>query len=155
MTTATAALAALAPQDAVLLPGLAGRAGAVRVRWLLAAVVAVALLYLASIVVVDQWGVTATGERREAGQFALSLLWGAVGLTALVVGLVRDIAALRQGGLVLLVVAVAKVFVYDLSELTSLARVASLLVIGLLLIAGAYFYQRMRPGPPRGDRGRP
>lgn len=152
---ATAALAALAPPEAELFRGFSGRATGVRARWLLVAVVAIALVYLASIVVVDRWGVTESGERREAGQFALSLLWGAVGLTALVLGLVRDIAALRQGGLVLLVLAVAKVFVYDLSALTSLARVASLLVIGLLLIAGAYFYQRMRHGPAQGDGGRP
>lgn len=149
------ALAALAPRDADLLPGRSGTAGAVRARWLFVGVAAVALLYLASIVIVDLWGVTASGQRREAGQFALSLLWGSVGLTALVVGLMRDIAALRYGGLVLLVIAVAKVFVYDLAALTSLARVASLLVIGLLLIAGAYFYQRLRPSTAAGGKGRP
>ena len=51
---------------------------------------------------------------------------------------------LRRAGLALLVVAVVKVFTYDLSELTDLARVASLLAIGLVLIAAGHFYQRLR-----------
>ena len=44
-------------------------------------------------------------------------------------------------------VTVAKVFLYDLSTLTSLYRVASFIVLGLLLLAGAFAYQRLRPPP--------
>jgi uncharacterized membrane protein len=43
---------------------------------------------------------------------------------------------------------VAKVFLYDLSTLTSIYRVASFLVLGALLLAGAFAYQRLRPPPP-------
>lgn len=136
VTVALGVLGALLPPDLV------------HARWHVLGAAGVALLYLVSIVVVDLWGVTATGARREQGQFTLSLLWAAVGLAAFVVGLLREITALRHAGLALLVIAVTKVFVYDLTELTSLARVASLLVIGLILIAGAHFYQRTRPGPP-------
>ena len=148
VTVALGALAVLLPPDMDLVPVGPGASGSPHGRWQILAAAAVALLYLFSIVIVERWGVTATGERREGGQFALSLLWAAVGLMAFVIGLLRGIAALRHAGLALLVVAVTKVFVYDLTELTSLARVASLLVIGLVLIAGAYFYQRIRPGSP-------
>lgn len=43
---------------------------------------------------------------------------------------------------------IGKVFLYDLSTLTSIARVVSFLVLGMLLLAGAYAYQRLRPAPP-------
>ena len=39
----------------------------------------------------------------------------------------------------------AKVFVYDLSELDSLARVASFIGFGVLLLLGAFAWQRVRP----------
>jgi uncharacterized membrane protein len=42
---------------------------------------------------------------------------------------------------------VAKVFLYDLSALTSLYRVVSLIALGLLLLVGAFAYQRLRPPP--------
>ena len=47
-----------------------------------------------------------------------------------------------------LMVTVGKVFLYDLSILTSIYRVISFIVLGLLLLAGAYAYQRLRPPPP-------
>ncbi len=116
----------------------------VGLRHFLVGAAGVAALYVASVVVIDLWGVTDDGERLQAGQLLLSLLWGATGIALLVVGLARNFAWLRRAGLALLVVAVVKVFTYDLSELTDLARVASLLAIGLVLIAAGHFYQRLR-----------
>jgi uncharacterized membrane protein len=41
----------------------------------------------------------------------------------------------------------AKVFLYDLSTLGSIERVISMIVLGLLRLAGAFAHQRLRPGP--------
>ena len=60
------------------------------------------------------------------------------------VGLVRRRRALRLGGLGLLALAVGKVFLVDLAQLDSIWRVGSFLAIGLLLLAGAFAYQRAR-----------
>ena len=82
---------------------------------------------------------------RQQGQALLSSLWALAGVAALVAGLVRDSRALRLGALALLTVTVAKVFVYDLAALTSLYRVGSCIALGLLLLAGAFAWQRIRP----------
>jgi uncharacterized membrane protein len=84
---------------------------------------------------------------REQGQALLSALWALTGVVALVVGLVRDHAALRLGALALLGLTVGKVFLFDLASLTSLYRVASFIVLGLLLLGGALAWQRIRPRP--------
>jgi uncharacterized membrane protein len=75
----------------------------------------------------------------------LSALWSVVGLATLIAGLRRRLPALRTGGLVLLLGTAGKVFLYDLSTLTSIYRVISFIVLGLLLLAGAVAYQRLRP----------
>jgi uncharacterized membrane protein len=49
----------------------------------------------------------------------------------------------------LLTVAVGKVFLYDMAALDQGYRVLSFVVLGLLLLAGAYAYQRMRHNGPR------
>ena len=51
---------------------------------------------------------------------------------------------LRLGGLALLLLAAAKVFAYDLSELESIYRALSFIALGLLLLGGAFAYQRIR-----------
>jgi uncharacterized membrane protein len=98
------------------------------------------LLYLASLTVATL----------PQGQVALSALWGAAGVAALIVGLRKNVALLRNIALGMLLATVGKVFLYDLSTLTSIARVISFLVLGLLLLGGAFAYQRLRP-PPRPD----
>ena len=87
---------------------------------------------------------------RLGDQVALSALWGLAGVIALISGLRLELTRLRQAALGLLVVTIGKVFLYDLSTLTSIARVISFLVLGLLLLAGAFAYQRLRP-PPQPD----
>jgi uncharacterized membrane protein len=85
---------------------------------------------------------------RQQGQVLLSAIWAIVGVASLIAGLRKNVVALRTSALVLLLAAVAKVFLYDLSILTSIYRVISFLVLGGLLLAGAFAYQRLRPPPP-------
>jgi uncharacterized membrane protein len=107
------------------------------------ATAAVAFVYAASLGIVDLLQGDEV-ERSQTAQVALSAFWASVGLVAIVVGLVRDIRELRFGGLVLLLLGVAKLFAYDLAELEQLYRVLSFIAVGLVLLAGAYAYQRVR-----------
>jgi uncharacterized membrane protein len=114
--------------------------GLIERRW--AAPAALLALYLASVELV-----TPFADVPQHAQPLLSSLWALVGVGALIAGLVRDKLVLRQAGLALLAVTVAKVFLYDLAALTSIYRVASFIVLGLLLLAGAFAWQRIRPRP--------
>jgi hypothetical protein len=107
---------------------------------------AATLVYLASVAIVDTVGVTDSGGSRQAGQVLLSAFWALTGLSGIVYGLLRDVRRFRLGGLALLALAVAKVYTYDLAELEELARVLSFIALGLLLLVGAFAYQRIQVG---------
>jgi hypothetical protein len=79
----------------------------------------------------------------ERGHTAVSGLWALIGLTLLVLGLLRRSAALRYGGLALFGLSLAKIFLYDLAELSSVARAFSFIFVGGLLLAGGFFLQRL------------
>ena len=115
----------------------------VDVRLVLLGVGAVAILYAVSLTIVDLLQGDAA-EPSQTAQVALSTFWGIVALVAIVIGLVGDVRELRFAGLALLGVSVAKVFAYDLSELDSLYRVLSFIAVGIVLLVGAYAYQRVR-----------
>jgi uncharacterized membrane protein len=100
-------------------------------------------VYLASGLVVDLAGAH-SHHSTQTSQLALSGFWGALGFAAIVAGLMRPRRALRLGGLGVLMLAVGKVFLVDLANLESIWRVGSFLAIGLLLLAGAFAYQRAR-----------
>jgi uncharacterized membrane protein len=113
-------------------------------RLVLEAAAATALVYAGSVAIVD---LATTGQPVEPGQtpqVLLSGFWSVLGLAALVIGLLRDDRRFRVGGLALLGVAVLKVFLYDLAALESIYRVLSFVALGLLLLAAAYAYQRIR-----------
>lgn len=116
-----------------LVPGLL----AVR-RLELVGLAGVAALYLASVAIVDSFGV------RQQGQVLLSAFWSICGLGALLLGLRMARREVRVAGLGLLLLALAKVFLYDLSALDSVYRVLSFVALGLLLLGAAYAYQRAR-----------
>jgi uncharacterized membrane protein len=153
--TAVHAVVALAPPEALIhgldqpLAAAAGLGAATAVVALLgllertwAAPAALLVLYLASAELVS-----AFADTPQLAQALLSALWAATGVGLLVAGLVRDEVVLRQAALALLAVTVAKVFLYDLASLDSLSRVASFIALGLLLLAGAFAWQRIRPRP--------
>lgn len=110
------------------------------------AVGAATLLYLGSLTIVDTLGVTASGETRQIGQAVLSAFWALTGLGAVVYGLLRDVQRVRIAGLALLALAIAKVYTYDLAALEQLPRVISFIALGLLLLVGAFAYQRIQVG---------
>ena len=124
-------------------------------RPVLVGVAAIAVLHLISLEVVAafQWSAApiATGEWQlpvhQQAQMALSATWAIIGVGALVLGLVRDVRPLRLGALALLGVAAGKVFIFDLAQLDALYRVGSFFALGLLLLLGAFAWQRIRPRP--------
>ncbi len=112
---------------------------------------AIALVYLGSVLIVDDIGVYGFGETRQSGQAWLSAFWAVTAITAIVVGLQRRLPAVRFGGLALLAVAIVKVWTYDLAELDELSRVLSFVGLGLLLLVGSYAYARIKPRPEEAD----
>lgn len=79
----------------------------------------------------------------QRGHTAVSALWGALGLGLLYVGLTRRRRSLRLGGFVLFAVSLGKLFLYDLSQLSSITRALSFLAVGAVLLVAGFFTQRL------------
>jgi uncharacterized membrane protein len=113
--------------------------------WAIAAAAALAL-YAASLTVLGlsvEIGTSDLTAQFQRGHTVVSALWGLVGLVALTVGLRRGRRALRRAGVLLFGVALVKLFVYDLSTLSPMARAFSFLAVGGVLLLAGFFYQRL------------
>ncbi|HEU4538874.1 MAG TPA: DUF2339 domain-containing protein, partial [Polyangiaceae bacterium] len=78
----------------------------------------------------------------QARDLAMSLVWAAFGVGLLVLGMRRGSGALRSASLVLMVATAGKAFLYDLSQLEDLYRVASLVALAGSLLGISVLYQR-------------
>jgi len=74
--------------------------------------------------------------------FTYSALFMAYGAMLMVVGFLRNSAFVRWQALVLIAATIVKVFVYDVSQLDRVYRILSFGVLGILLLAISFAYQR-------------
>ncbi len=100
----------------------------------------------------DYFGrVSSTLDHALAQHLALSILWTCYAGLLLLFGIQRHSPLLRWQGLVLLGIVVAKVFLFDLSFLARVYRILSFFILGSVLLAVSFFYQRKltrnRTGP--------
>ncbi len=72
----------------------------------------------------------------------LTVLWGTYGALVLAIGVIGGWRRARLGGLALLAIPVIKLFLVDSFLLDAGFRVASFMIMGLLLLMGGYLYQR-------------
>ncbi|HSE97453.1 MAG TPA: DUF2339 domain-containing protein, partial [Blastocatellia bacterium] len=79
-----------------------------------------------------------------ARQLSLSVIWAVYGGAMLAVGMARRQRLLRIMGLLLLGVTIFKVFIVDLASLDQVYRMISFIVLGLILLAVSFLYQRLR-----------
>jgi uncharacterized membrane protein len=83
-------------------------------------------------------------EAADARNMGLSILWTLYGFAAMGLGIRRDVAALRFGGLALFALTVAKVFLVDLAGRAAVFRILSFLVLGAVLMLASFLYTRYR-----------
>jgi uncharacterized membrane protein len=84
--------------------------------------------------------------------FTYSALWMAYGAMLMTVGFSRRSTIVRWLGLLLIAATIVKVFVYDVSELDKVYRVAAFIVLGVLLLSISFVYQRGWLDLPGGEK---
>ena len=93
----------------------------------------------------NYWSPSALLQRRSvliARDFTYSALWMAYGAMLMLVGFWRASAFVRWLALVLIALTIVKVFIYDTSQLDHIYRIVSFVVLGALLLAISFAYQR-------------
>jgi uncharacterized membrane protein len=77
-------------------------------------------------------------------QMALSLVWIAYSILLISFGIWRRMLSLRLVAIVLIGIAILKIFFYDLSFLETAYRIVSFIGLGLILLAISFLYQRFK-----------
>ena len=88
-----------------------------------------------------------TANAELAMQMMLSATWAAYAAALTAAGIRRRYAPVRYLAIAIFGATVLKVFLVDFSQLDSVYRIASSVVLGLLLLAASYLYQRQSDRP--------
>jgi uncharacterized membrane protein len=94
---------------------------------------------------VTSWTRAAEASRHSiaiAEDFTYSALWMGYGALLMVIGFWRKSAFFRWQALFLIAATIVKVFIYDVSQLDRGYRILSFMILGVLLLAVSFVYQK-------------
>lgn len=80
----------------------------------------------------------------QAYKLGLSILWGAYSLMLISLGIWKKKAYLRIGAIALFGITLLKLFVYDISHLTTLSKTIVFVSLGVLLLIISFLYNKYR-----------
>lgn len=75
---------------------------------------------------------------------AVSVLWGLFALGLILLGFAKKQSALRKTAIILFIITLVKIFVKDMSSVSTPFRIVSFLVLGLLLVGASFLYYRFQ-----------
>jgi hypothetical protein len=128
---------------ATVVLALVARAAQQRVGVFVAAVLALYGVSLSILGLAEEIGSGTVADRFHGGHAAVSAVWGLLGLVALYTALSRRLGWLQALGFGLFAISLAKIFLYDLTFLSSVARALSFLAVGAVLLLGGFFVQKL------------
>lgn len=74
----------------------------------------------------------------------LSILWGLCSFAIMWLGMKKDFRPLRIISLTLFTITIAKLFIYDIRNIPPGGKIAAFILLGALLLAVSFMYQRLR-----------
>jgi uncharacterized membrane protein len=83
-------------------------------------------------------------ESEQSYKFGLSILWGSYALLGIALGIWKNRKYLRISAIVLFAVTLAKLFLYDITELNSLAKTIAFVSLGILLLIISFLYNKYK-----------
>ncbi|MGC1243815.1 MAG: DUF2339 domain-containing protein [Chryseosolibacter sp.] len=77
-------------------------------------------------------------------KLSLSILWGAYALFLIVLGLSRDQKHIRLAAFVLFAATLLKLFVYDMSDMSTILKTVVMIILGALLLTASFIYNKYK-----------
>lgn len=81
---------------------------------------------------------------KDSYKIGLSILWGAFALFLVVVGIYFKKRHLRIGAIVLFAITLGKLFLYDISQLSTIAKTVVFVSVGILMLIVSFLYTRYK-----------
>jgi uncharacterized membrane protein len=80
----------------------------------------------------------------ESFKLGLSILWGAYALMLIILGLKKNEKYLRVMAIVLFSITILKLFVYDMADMSTIAKTIVMIILGALLLVASFLYNKVK-----------
>jgi uncharacterized membrane protein len=77
-------------------------------------------------------------------KLSMSILWGSYALLLIVLGLWKGKAHIRITGIVLFGITLAKLFFYDMADMSTISKTVVMMILGVLLLTASFLYNKYK-----------
>ncbi len=105
------------------------------------AILAITILWIASSELIHWLDIAGFSSSYKLG---LSILWGVFSLSLVVIGIWKNKKYLRIGAMVLFGITLAKLFLYDIASLNTIAKTIVFVSLGILLLIISFLYNKFK-----------
>jgi uncharacterized membrane protein len=77
-------------------------------------------------------------------KLSLSILWGSYALFLVVIGLVKNLKHIRISAMVLFAVTLIKLFIYDMEDMSTIAKTLVMIILGVLMLVSSFLYNKFK-----------
>jgi uncharacterized membrane protein len=77
-------------------------------------------------------------------KLSLSILWGAYALFLILTGLLKNQKHIRITGMAFFSMTLIKLFVYDMADMSTIAKTIVMMILGVLLLTASFFYNKYK-----------
>jgi hypothetical protein len=84
------------------------------------------------------------GRIENSFKLSLSILWGAYALFLIILGLWKDLKYIRITAIVLFAVTLIKLFVYDMEDMSTIAKTIVMMILGILMLTASFLYNKYK-----------
>ena len=120
---------------------------------ILYALVGIVCFLLLNIEIADYFSIGPTLTFSFSGNFArdmtYTIAWAFFAFLLLIIGIARDIRAVRLAAIALLLFALVKLFLHDLDSLSQLYRIGAFITVAIIAIIASFVYQRFLSPDPK------
>ena len=80
----------------------------------------------------------------ESFKLGLSILWGGYALMLIIIGLKQQSKHLRVMAIVLFSVTTLKLFLYDMADMSTIAKTIVMIILGVLMLTASFLYNKVK-----------
>jgi uncharacterized membrane protein len=81
---------------------------------------------------------------QNSDKLALSILWGSYALSLIVLGLLKNYKYIRIAAIALFAVTLIKLFLYDMEDMSTIAKTIVMIILGVLLLTASFLYNKYK-----------
>ncbi len=85
-----------------------------------------------------------SGVRNQVVKTGYPVLWGAIAFVLLLIGIRKQLRSIRVAALVLLGLTIAKLFLYDIRNVSETGKIIAFILLGILILVISFLYQKVK-----------